>query len=185
MQMKRQTDIGPGQAKAPQSDQGAVPNRPAAALRPCFFSATITPHRSLSQVGFRRLFTVLALTFTAVSGIFFALGAWPIIGFMGLEWLGLYWAFRVSYRQADAREIVEVWRDETRLTRISAKGKAEHVSLQTAWVQVVNEESQDEPLPLFLRSHGRRYAFAADLSPPERQGLAQALRNGLAAARRA
>ncbi len=174
----------PGQANPAGNGTNEAPKTVSTGGRACFFSATIRPHRSLSQAGFRRLFTLLALTFTAVSGVFFALGAWPIIGFMGLEWLGLYWAFRVSYRQAEAREIVEVWRDETRLTRISAKGEAEQVSLNTAWVQVVNEESQDTPRPLFLRSHGRRYAFAAALTPPERRGLARALRNGLADARR-
>jgi uncharacterized membrane protein len=160
-------------------------NAPALRQEPCVFSATITPHRSLSWVGFRRLFTALALIFTGVSGVFFALGAWPIIGFMGLEWLGLYWAFRVSYRQADAREIVQVWRDETRLTRISAKGQSECISLNTAWVQVINEESQDAPRPLYLRSHGRSYAFAAVLTAGERRGLARALRQGLAQAQRA
>lgn len=151
----------------------------------CYFSATISPHRSLSQLGFRRLFTVLALTFTGVSGIFFALGAWPIIGFMGLEWLGLYWAFRVSYRQADAREVIEVWRDETRLTRVTHKGEARHWCLKTAWVQVINEETKDTPRPLYLSSHGRAHAFGAELSAVERRSLARALRDGLKRARRA
>ncbi len=159
--------------------------RPAGQAHPCFFSATITPHRSLSLRGFHRLILCLALAFTALSGLFFALGAWPIVGFMGLEWLGLYWAFKVSYRQAEAREIVEVWRDETRLTRVSPKGEADALSLKTAWVQVINEESKYDPRPLFLRSHGRSHPFAAELSAGERKGLARALRQGLQRARRA
>ncbi len=153
--------------------------------RPCFFSATITPYRSLSHRGFYRLFLVLLLVFTLVSGVFFALGAWPIVGFMGLEWAGLYWAFKASYRQARAREIVEVWRDETRLTRVNPKGEAQSLSLKTAWVQVINQESQYDPKPLYLRSHGRSHPFAADLSANEREGLARALRQGLQQARRA
>lgn len=153
--------------------------------RPCFFSATISPHRSLSLRGFHRLILILALIFTGVSGLLLAAGAWPVIGFMGLEWLGLYWAFKLSYRQAEAREIVEVWRDETRLTRVSPKGVAESLSLKTAWVQVVNEESVYDPKPLYLRSHGHSHPFAAELSADERKGLALALRQGLQQARRA
>ena len=39
---------------------------------------------------------------------FFLLGAWPVIGFLGLDVLLVYWAFRANYRAAAAYEEVTV-----------------------------------------------------------------------------
>ena len=32
--------------------------------------------------------------------VFFIAGAWPVVGFLGLDVLLVYWAFRVNYRAA-------------------------------------------------------------------------------------
>ena len=58
-------------------------NDPTAELT--LFSAIITPHRSLSGTGF---LAVMALVggFSFIGGMFFfLLGAWPVIGFLGLD----------------------------------------------------------------------------------------------------
>src|SRR5262249_39934097 len=51
---------------------------------PTIFSAVITPHRSLSNVGFVLVMTLIGcISFTG--GMFFYLiGAWPVVGFLGL-----------------------------------------------------------------------------------------------------
>ena len=68
-------------------------------LEPTIFSATLTPHRSLGRVGF----LVLMLLFGGVSFVtgmlFLVIGAWPVLGFFGLDVLLLYWAFRLNYWQ--------------------------------------------------------------------------------------
>ncbi|MGA8397610.1 MAG: DUF2244 domain-containing protein, partial [Pseudolabrys sp.] len=77
-------------------------------LEPTIFSATLTPHRSLNRVGF----LILMLLFGSVSFItgilFLVVGAWPVLGFFGLDVLLLYWAFRLNYRHAKAYEQVIV-----------------------------------------------------------------------------
>ena len=73
---------------------------------PTLFSAIITPHRSLSARGF---LLVMALVggMSFIGGMFFFLmGAWPVIGFLGLDVLLVYWAFRANYRAAAAFEEV-------------------------------------------------------------------------------
>ena len=67
---------------------------------PTLFSAMLTPHRSLGR---HRLSAVMALLggVSFVAGmVFLLLGAWPVIGFLGLDVLLVYWAFRANYRAA-------------------------------------------------------------------------------------
>ena len=75
------------------------------APEPTLFSAIITPHRSLSGTGF---LVVMALVggLSFIGGMFFfLLGAWPVIGFLGLDVLLVYWAFRANYRAAAEKTI--------------------------------------------------------------------------------
>ena len=62
----------------PDSDGGSE-----AAEKPVF-DATITPHRSLGQDGFRIVMTLVCLISVAASIPFMVLGAWPVAGFFGL-----------------------------------------------------------------------------------------------------
>ena len=59
-----------------------------------FYRATLWPHRSLSRAGFRVFMIVVALVSTFASLPFFIMGAWPVVGFFGLDVLLLYLAFR-------------------------------------------------------------------------------------------
>ena len=75
---------------------------------PTIFSAVLTPNRSLSPKGFLIFMLVLgSLSFT-IGLYFLSAGAWPIFGFMGLDVLLVYWAFRVNFRSARAYEVVTV-----------------------------------------------------------------------------
>src|SRR5262245_57228367 len=75
---------------------------------PTIFSATITPYRSLGNVGFLVLMLVIGGVSFAAGVAFLMLGAWPVFGFFGLDVLLIYWAFRVNYRAARAYEQVRV-----------------------------------------------------------------------------
>ena len=75
------------------------------------FAATLTPHRSLSRRGLR-LSLPSWRVFASIPGIvFFSLGAWPIVGFLGLDVLAdLVGAFRLDAR-GQAREQITLWPD--------------------------------------------------------------------------
>ena len=90
---------------------------------PTLFSAIITPHRSLSRTGFLAVMALVGgLSF--IGGLFFfLLGAWPVIGFLGLDVVLVYWAFRANYRAAAAFEEVTVTPSELRLRRVSHRGE--------------------------------------------------------------
>jgi uncharacterized membrane protein len=154
-------------------------------LEPTIFSAVITPHRSLGNVGF----VVLMIAFGAVSFIagvsFLLMGAWPVFGFFGLDVLLLYWAFKLNYRHAGAYEEVTVTPSALKLRKVSHHGRAREWVLNPLWVKldkVVHEEYGLERL--FLVTRGKRLAIASFLGPDEKASFAQHLGNALHEAKR-
>ncbi len=157
----------------------------AADFEPTIFSATLTPHRSLSRVGF----LVLMLLFGGVSfvtGIVFLLmGAWPVFGFFGLDVLLLYWAFRLNYRHAAAYEEVTVTPSTLKVRKVSHLGRAREWVLNPLWVRLDKVELEEFGIDrLFLVSRGKSLAIASFLGPDEKAGFAKELGTALNEARR-
>jgi uncharacterized membrane protein len=152
---------------------------------PTIFSAVLTPHRSLSPTGFLMFMLVLGGISFATGMVFFLAGAWPVLGFCGLDVLLVYWAFRLNYRSAKAYEQVTVTPSELKIRKVSHHGRVSEWTLNPVWVQldrVVHAEFGIERL--FLVSHGRRLAIAAFLGPQEKESFAHALSAALGEAKR-
>jgi uncharacterized membrane protein len=152
---------------------------------PTLFSAIITPHRSLTGTGFLVVMMLIG-GFSFVAGmVFFLLGAWPVVGFLGLDVLLVYWAFRVNYRAAAAFEEVTVTPSELRVRRVSHRGKVAEWTLNPLWTQLARDTHEEFGLQhLFLVSRGRKLPVAGFLSPPERESFAAALSAALGEAKR-
>ena len=149
------------------------------------FSAVITPHRSLSSTGFL-IFMLCIGGLSFVCGVMFLLlGAWPVFGFLGLDVLLVYWAFRANYRSARAYEEVTVTASELTLRKVNHRGGVREWTLNPVWVKldrIVHEEFGVERL--FLVSRGRRLSIAGALSPDEKKDFASALSAALGEAKR-
>ena len=157
----------------------------APAPEPTLFSAIITPHRSLSRRGFLLVMTLVG-GFSFIGGVFFfLLGAWPVVGFLGLDVVLVYWAFRANYRAAAAFEEVTVTPSVLRLRRVSHRGEVAEWTLNPVWTKLDREKHEEFGLlKLFLVSRGRRLSVAGFLSPKERESFAAALSAALGEARR-
>jgi uncharacterized membrane protein len=160
-------------------------NTPCTAPEPTIFAATITPHRSLGSTGFLVLMLCIgALSF--VSGVvFLMLGAWPVFGFLGLDVLLIYVAFRANFRAARAYEEVKVTASELTLRKVNPRGGVREWTLNPVWVRldrIAHEEFGIERL--FLVSRGRRLSIASALGPHEKASFARALLSALGEARR-
>ena len=114
-----------------------------------------------------------------ISGAFFVyLGAWPVMGFFGIEVLLLYGAFRLNYYSARRVEELEISSDYFKLTKISAKGHASEVSFNPYWLRFELKPSRHDPeVPgdLIISSHGKSYLIGSFLSPEERACLFEAV----------
>ena len=146
-----------------------------------YFDAMLTPNRSLSPRGFAIVMAVVGGLSFLYGVAFVSMGAFPILGFFGLDALAIYLAFRWSFRQQ---------REETRVTAKSLvlhhrkpDGSERTVEVPSAFARVEIEE----PLTLtsWLRiEHGRTaYVIGRFLTPPERKSLAKAIRRALLDAR--
>jgi len=154
------------------------PTAPDGKTSPIFFDAILYPHRSLPPRGFIVLMLVLSVVSFVAGVSFVLLGAWPILGFFGLDVLLVYLAFRASYRSARMHEWVRLTEDTLTVERVGQRGERRRWQFQPSWLRVVLEE-QEETNRLVLTSHGRELVVGGFLGPMERKNLATALKQAL------
>jgi len=148
-----------------------------------FLDVTLYPHRSLGRRGFTWVMLIIG-GISLITGVGFMLaGAWPVIGFLGLEVLLVWWFFRVSYRSAGICEHIQLFTDELRITRDLPNGTSSSVTYQPYWAQVELKTLPDGDTRLFVGSHGKRTIIGAFLSADERAAFADVLQDGIARSR--
>lgn len=149
------------------------------------FSAVLAPHRSLSQRGFVIVMAFVSLVSFVAGLTFWLMGAWPVFGFFGLDVLAIYWAFKINFARAAAREEISVTPTELKLRRISHRGHVMEWTFNPLWVrldQQIHEEFGVERL--YLASRKQRVAVGSFLGPDEKASFAKALTTALNAAKR-
>ena len=149
------------------------------------FERRLRPHRSLSQRGFWILMGAFAAAMAASSLPFLLLGAWPVVGFMGLDVLLLYGAFRANFRAARAYEDVCVTPLELTVAKVSAKGAKREWRFNPSWVRLEREDMEEFGTQrLALASRGRQVEIASFLGPYAKADFADGLTRALSEARR-
>src|ERR671916_1937374 len=134
------------------------------------FSAVIRPHRSLSPQGFRIVMALLCVISVVASLPFVIMGFWPVAGFFGLDFLGLYIAFQISYRQGRSFELLELTPVRLMLRKVSHRGETREWRFNPLWTRLDREVDDEFGLQeLTLTSRGEHVVVAHDLSPPERE----------------
>jgi uncharacterized membrane protein len=152
---------------------------------PTLFSAILTPYRSLGGTGFLAVMLLIGGLSFAAGLVFFIAGAWLVVGFLGLDVVLVYWAFRVNYRAAEAFEQVTMTPSALTVRKVSHRGEVAEWTLNPVWVRLQREAHEEFGIQrLFLVSHGRRLPVAAFLGPNEKASFATALSAALGEARR-
>jgi uncharacterized membrane protein len=152
---------------------------------PELFSALLTPHRSLNRTGFVALMAFVSVVSFAAGLVCLLMGAWPVLGFFGLDVLAIYWAFRVNFRHAEATEEIRVTPFELRVRRVSHRGHVVEWVLNPLWVQLDQKAHAEFGIEkLYLVSKGRRVSVARFLGADEKASFAKALTAALQAAKR-
>ncbi len=160
-------------------------DRNAPDCEPPIFSAVLTPNRSMGGHDFRILIAVLGFLLMAASIVFLVLGAWPVIGFCGLDVLLLYFAFRANDRAARTYEEVTVTSSALTVRRISPRGDISEWSANPLWVRLDREVHAEFGVQrLALVTRGREFPIAAFLGPDEKASFATALADAIHQAKR-
>ena len=148
------------------------------------FAAVLTPHRSLGRRGFITVMSVLSVLSLIVGLIFWSIGAWPIPGFLGLDVVLVYAAFRLSYRQASATEEIRLTRSVLTVRRVSADGRSAETGLNPYWARLeIDRHPEFGVLGLAIAWQGYRLAIGRFLGPKEREKFAREFGAALALAR--
>ena len=149
------------------------------------YAVRLRPHRSLTREQANMLIAVVSLTICAISLPFFLMGAWPIVGFLGLDALGIWLAFELSFRAARAYEDLRLTPLELRLDKVPVRGEIREFRFNPSWVRLDRSEHEEFGLQrLALVSHGRSVEFASFLGPQQKAEIAGDLSLALARARR-
>jgi len=151
---------------------------------PLFLDAEVRPNRSLPNVGFVVLMTALAAVSFTAGMIFVSMGAWPVIGFFGLDVALVWLAFRLSYRDGRRLEQLQITREEIRVGRRWPTGHSRWYRLPSAWTRVEVEGEGEPDVQTRLSAKGKHLIIGSVLSPKEREALGEAVREALERARR-
>jgi uncharacterized membrane protein len=152
---------------------------------PTIFCAKLTPYRSLGRIGFLVLMGVFGTISFAAGLVFWIAGAWPVIGFFGLDVLLIYLAFRLNYRAARAYEEFIVTTSELTVRKVGPHGPVATWTFNPLWTRLDREEHAEFGIErLFLVSRGRRLPVASFLGPDEKADFAAALAAALGEAKR-
>lgn len=149
------------------------------------FDAVLFPHRSLSRAGFALLMGAVSAVAFAAGVMFWVVGAWPVFGFLGLDVLLIYIAFRLNYRAARRYETVRLDAGELVVERVDRKGARQRVALPAYWLRVAVLEEGAGQGRLVLSTHGQSVEIGSFLSLAEKEGFAAALGGALARLRMA
>lgn len=144
------------------------------------FDAVLYPHRSLGPRGFMTLMTCLTV-FSFVAGLsFYLMGAWPVLGFFGLDVVLIYLAFRINFRSGRIYETVQLDDACLLIRRFLPDGRILSWNLQAYWAQIELIAATPSAPLLAVRSHGKYLVFGNFLTAEERKEFATALRKALA-----
>ncbi|MEP4560042.1 MAG: DUF2244 domain-containing protein [Nitratireductor sp.] len=150
-----------------------------------FFKALLTPHRSLGRTGFLLLMGALVAGWGAVGLFFLSAGAWPVVGFFGLDILALYIAFRLNYRAARAREEVSVSRTRVAIRKTAPSGRTEEHRFNPFWARFSVARHDEIGLTgMAVEGQGRRVPLGGFLNPDDRESFATEFGRALASAKK-
>lgn len=154
-----------------------------AVQEPAPFRAVLTPHRSLGPAGFMLFMAIVSGISFTIGAVFYAMGAWPVLGFFGLDVLAIYIAFRLNYRAGRLHETVELSPSDLTITRVHPSGRREYFSFNPYWARVRLAQGKDGRTDLRMHLHGRELSFGRFLTDDERRDFAKVLTSALLEAR--
>jgi len=124
-----------------------------------------------------RFLCAVGLIMLAIAAGFSYLGLWLVLPFSGAEWLLLVYGFKVSFANAQKREVVTI--DGATVQLEKGRGRPEQVyRFQRAWLILdwTRSRFNGHPSRLAFRSHGKEVVVGEFLAEAEREALVRELR---------
>ena len=148
-----------------------------------YFDATLTPNTALSPRAFLVIIGLVG-TMSFLGGIMFlSMGAFPVIGWFGLDALAIWYAFRKKFQNLKEETTVKVTAETIRLTHSRPGKDRKSVELPTAFTRLSLAHPPRRPSELRLAHGQTAYVIGRFLSPRERRSLYEAIDSAVSKAR--
>ena len=140
------------------------------------FEAVTTPPAPLSARGLRWLCALAAVAAAVPAVLFTLLGAWPVLGFLGVEVALVLGLVALHRRQSRAKvERIMLASGKLVIHRNDGPRGQERVELDAYWTRLTLEEPPAGGAVLLARVRGHSVEIGRFLAPAEKRDLADAL----------
>jgi uncharacterized membrane protein len=144
------------------------------------FETILRPRRSLGRRGIAILSAAVGIVSLANGMIFWLAGAWPVVGFCGVDAALLWFLLNLNMRRAERRyEAVRLTEEALTVEHGDHRGVFARFALAPGWLRVDTDESELGQSRVTVSARGQAIAVGLFLSPFERRELAAALRAAL------
>lgn len=144
------------------------------------FEAILTPHRSMSRRGMYVVFGLMAAGSLMVTSLMWSLGAFPVIGFNGVDLILAITLYSMNMRGGRACEAILLTAEQLTITRTTPRGRRNVVTMAPGWLQVQLDENAGSNPILSIVNRDTRHIVGLHLGEAERRDLAEALRAAFA-----
>mgnify|MGYP001186512070 CR=1 FL=1 len=141
-----------------------------------FLNIKIYPNNSLSQKGFYILMIFITLPCLFIGGMFFFMGAWPVLGFMGLELILIYIFFKILFHKNNFYEHVTLDKSKFNIHYSNKNKIFNTIVLEPTWIKV-NIENKNKTL--IISTHGKTIELGKCLALKEKTNLAETIKSAL------
>ncbi|MGB1155784.1 MAG: DUF2244 domain-containing protein [Alphaproteobacteria bacterium] len=146
---------------------------------PILFREILQQHQALSARGWGIVFAALGLFFAGFGLAMFISGAWPVIGFLGVEIGALYLGYRVVTGRGRRQEEVILTPSTLSLHLRDPRGRMQRESFPASACRVTINRPTTWDDPVVLSAGNRRIPFGGDLNPDQRRDVADRLLRAL------
>lgn len=127
---------------------------------------------------------MVAVLATIPGIVSFSMGAWPIVGFMGLDVALIAWALLAHQRDGKRYEQVTLWPDQLELKQVDGTGKETLTRFNPFYVKlVIDRDFNERTTGLHLRTGERDIELGTFLNTDEKSSFAKAFGTALKRAR--
>lgn len=132
----------------------------------------------------RWVVAILAIGVSIPGIVLSTLGAWPIVGFMGLDVLAVWWALSASMRDGRQFETVTLWPSQLELKRVTSRGREEVRTFSPLTTRlVIDRDFNERTTALHLRTPDADTEIGAFLNGDDKASFAKAFGTALKRAR--
>ncbi len=148
-----------------------------------YLETELRPNASLSRGAFTLVMCLVGVFSFAAGILYLTVGAWPVLGFFGLDALAIWYAFKLSFRAQEQVTYVRVDESHVRLWHMQRGKEDKKVDLPIAFVRVALDKPVTHSSFLTLQYGRKAWVIGRFLTPRKRKEFAHDLRAAISKAR--